>query len=71
MFPGIRGTIEASSLQLVPPTVDQAETAASVRLRYPLDLGDCFAYALAKHEGCRLLTLDKDFRKTDLKGVLP
>lgn len=71
LFPEIRGKIEESSLRLIPPTAEQAEIAASARLRYPLNLGDCFAYALAKQEACPLLTLDRDFRRTDVKVILP
>ncbi len=71
LFPEMREAVETSSVRLVPPTPEQAETAARARLRYPLNLGDCFAYALAKHEECSLLTLDSDFRKTDLNVVLP
>lgn len=41
------------------------------RLRYPLNLGDCFAYALAKDEDRTLLTLDRDFRRSDLRVILP
>jgi ribonuclease VapC len=67
----IRNAVEESSIRLVPPSADQAETAAAARLRYPLNLGDCFAYSLAKHEDCPLLTLDRDFRKTDLEVVFP
>ena len=58
--------IETSSIRLVPPTPSHAEIAAAARLRYPLNLGDCFAYALAKDEDRRLLTLDRDFRRSDL-----
>jgi ribonuclease VapC len=71
LFDQIRDTIRASSIRLVAPTPEQAELAASARLRYPLNLGDCFAYALAKAEECPLLTLDRDFRKTDVPVVLP
>jgi ribonuclease VapC len=67
----IRDRIEESSLRLVPPTAEQAETAASARLRYPLNLGDCFAYALAKQEGCAMLTLDRAFRRTDIRTIVP
>lgn len=67
----IRNVVQESSVRLVPPSAEQAETAAAARLRYPLNLGDCFAYSLAKHEDCPLLTLDRDFRKTDLEVVLP
>jgi ribonuclease VapC len=71
LFAAIREAIESSSIRLVAPTPEQAETAAAARLRFPLNLGDCFAYALAKHEGCPLLTLDADFRKVDVAVVRP
>ena len=64
-------TIESSSLRIVPPTAHHAAIAAAARLRYPLNLGDCFAYALAKDEDAPLLTLDRDFRRTDVKVILP
>jgi ribonuclease VapC len=35
-----------------------------------LNLGDCFAYAVAKQHDCRLLYVGTDFAKTDIKGVL-
>lgn len=71
LFAEIREAIQASSIRLVAPTSDQAEIAAAARLRYPLNLGDCFAYALARQEDCPLLTLDRDFLKTDLTVVFP
>ena len=71
LFDQLREAIEASSIRLVGPTKEHAETAAAARIRYPLNLGDCFAYALAKHEDCPLVTLDRDFRKTDLRVILP
>jgi len=67
----IRDAIGTSSIRLVPPTERHAEIAAAARLRYPLNLGDCFAYALARDEDCPLLTLDRDFRRSDLKVILP
>ena len=67
----IRDAIEASSIRLIPPTERHAEIAADARLHYPLNLGDCFAYALAKDEDCALLTLDRDFRRSDLRVILP
>ena len=71
LFEELRSAIEASAIRLLPPTREQAETAAAARHRYPLNLGDCFAYALAKHEDCPLLTLDRDFRKTDIEVIRP
>lgn len=63
--------IFSSSIRFIPPSTEQAKIAALARLEYPLNLGDCFAYALAKVEGCSILTLDEAFRKTDLNVVLP
>jgi ribonuclease VapC len=34
-----------------------------------LNLGDCFAYTVAKEQGCRLLYIGDDFSKTDIEGV--
>ncbi len=67
----IRDLIENSSIRLVPPDTQQAEVAASARLRFPINLGDCFAYALAVSERCPVLTLDGDFRKCDIDIVFP
>jgi ribonuclease VapC len=61
----------SSSIRFVPPTVEHAALAAEARIRYPLNLGDCFAYALAKEQDVPVLTLDTDFRKTDLAVLLP
>lgn len=71
LYNQLKELIDASTIQLVPPSTAQAETAALARMRYPLNLGDCFAYALAKHEGSPLLTLDRNFRRTDVKVILP
>lgn len=60
-----------SGMRFVPPDAEQARTAASARLRLPLNLGDCFAYALAVAEGCPILTLDADFARIDHPVVLP
>jgi ribonuclease VapC len=67
----VRELIDSSEIQIVPPTRRQGEIAARARLRYPLNMGDCFAYALPKEENCPLLTLDRDFRNTDISVVLP
>ena len=60
-----------SRIQFLPPDVAQARVAATARFQYPLNLGDCFAYALAKSQNVALLTLDTDFRKTDIQVLLP
>lgn len=70
-FSKIEDEILASGIRFVPPTIGHARIAAKARARFPLNLGDCFAYALAKIEGCPLLTLDRDFKKTDIDVVMP
>src|SRR6185312_2976155 len=35
-----------------------------------LNLGDCFAYEVAKERRCRLLYVGADFSRTDIKSVL-
>lgn len=61
----------ASSIIFIPPDPAQAIVAARARLRYPINFGDCFAYALAKTQNVPLLTLDHDFRSADIALVLP
>lgn len=63
--------ILTSSIRFIPPDVRQATIAAAARLRFPLNLGDCFAYALACAEDCSILTTDRDFRRLDRPVVLP
>jgi uncharacterized protein with PIN domain len=57
--------------RLPPPDAEHARQAARARNRFPINLGDCFAYALAVQRGAPLLTLDRGFRKTDLTLILP
>lgn len=61
----------ASGIRFVAPDVAQAQNAADARLRFSVNLGDCFAYALAKAEGCPILTLDRAFRQMDVPVRLP
>jgi len=67
----VQEAIARSAIQLIPPSAVHAEIAAAARIRFPLNLGDCFAYALAKEQNCPLLTLDRDFRRCDIDVVLP
>lgn len=57
------------ALEIVPVDRGLASAAALARLKYPINLGDCFAYSLAKARGLKLLTLDSDFSKTDVQLV--
>ncbi len=56
-------------LEVVPVDRVLASAAAQARLLYPINLGDCFAYSLAKARGLPMLTLDSDFKKTDIQLV--
>lgn len=67
----VEGVVLGSGIRFVPPDVEQALVAAAARGRFPLNLGDCFAYALARQLGEPLLTLDRDFKRTDIELVLP
>jgi ribonuclease VapC len=67
----LEARVLASGIRFVPPDVRQARIVAEARLRYPLDLGDCFAYALASVEACPILTTDRDFRNVDLPVLYP
>ena len=67
----IEQALLASEIRFVAPDVAQAQIAVAARLDYPLNLGDCFAYALAVTTDSAILTLDRDFRATDREVVLP
>ena len=47
LFEQLRTRLLTSGIRFVAPDAEQATTAAAARLRLPLNLGDCFAYALA------------------------
>jgi ribonuclease VapC len=65
--------IYRAGIEIVPVDADQAEIARVAWRRYgkgrhqaSLNYGDCFAYALAKASGSRLLFKGDDFTHTDL-----
>jgi ribonuclease VapC len=68
------GLIEAAEIRLAPVTEDQGRLAIEAYRTFgkgsgspaPLNLGDCFAYALAKSTGEPLLFKGNDFLQTDL-----
>ena len=60
-----------SGIRFVPPDAEQCHLAAEARARFPLNLGDCFAYALAVSEGVPILSLDSGFRRVDHPVLLP
>jgi ribonuclease VapC len=57
------------ALEIVPVDRVLAHAAALARLQYPINLGDCYAYALAMQRALPLLSLDSDFGKTDVQLV--
>ena len=66
-----------AAIIIEPVTVEQAHLARQAFLdfgksRHPagLNLGDCFAYALAKNTGEPLLFKGNDFKKTDVVSAL-
>ena len=61
----------ALPIRYIAPDEVQARIAAEARIRYPLNLGDCFLYALAVVEDDAILTLDQDFRGVDREVLLP
>ena len=61
----------SGGIRFVAPDLEQARMAAEARLRYPLNLGDCFAYALARAEAVGIVTLDSDFRAVDVPLSIP
>jgi ribonuclease VapC len=73
----IAGLIEDLRMEVVPVTLGSAQRVAAAYRRWGrgnqragLNFGDCFAYAVAKENACRLLYVGKDFAKTDIESVL-
>jgi ribonuclease VapC len=71
LFKELEAQLLSHGIRFVAPSVEQAHLAAEARVRFPLNLGDCFAYALAVTEDVPILTLDRDFRVLDHPVVLP
>ncbi|HMM91817.1 type II toxin-antitoxin system VapC family toxin [Bradyrhizobium sp.] len=69
--------IDGLGLNIVDVSLAAARRAAHAYARWGkgvhaagLNLGDCFAYEVAKQHRCPLLYVGNDFSKTDIKGVL-
>lgn len=66
--------LDAAQISVMPITINEAETALDAFARYgkgkghpaQLNLGDCFAYAVAKNLSRPLLFKGSDFDKTDI-----
>ena len=73
------GLLSQLGVSVAPVDAAIARAAAAVFERFGkgsgsgarLNLGDCFAYALAQREGDGLLFKGNDFAKTDIKSAVP
>jgi ribonuclease VapC len=73
----IREFLRMAGVRTVPITEQEAETALLAFARYgkgrahpaQLNLGDCFAYAVAKNHRTTLLFKGDDFSKTDIRSA--
>lgn len=69
----------AAEIRIVPITAREAETALAAFSRFgkgrghpaQLNLGDCFAYAVARNDRTSLLFKGDDFAMTDIDPALP
>jgi ribonuclease VapC len=73
----VSNLIEDLGVDVVPVSSDSARRVAEAHRRWGkgvhpagLNLGDCFAYELARHRGCPLLYVGDDFTKTDVESAL-
>jgi ribonuclease VapC len=71
--------VETAAIRVVPVTDSDAETALDAFARYgkgqghpaQLNLGDCFAYAVARNHRAAMLFKGGDFARTDLSLAQP
>ena len=77
--PTVREFLGVAAIRAVSITEREAETALAAFFRYgkgcrhpaQLNLGDCFAYAVAKSHRTALLFKGDDFSKTDIAFAAP
>jgi len=70
--------LAAASIRTVSITGKEAETALEAFARYgkgrghpaQLNMGDCFAYAIARNYRASLLFKGEDFNKTDIRPAI-
>ena len=72
----LKALLEELRVRIAPTTEEQAWAAVSASARYGrgtpagLNLGDCFAYALAQVRGAALLYKGRDFPLTDVLSAI-
>lgn len=71
LYDEIEKRILTLGIRFVPPDVLQAKIVAQARVNFPVNLGDCFAYALAVVTHSKIITLDNDFRSLDCQLLIP
>ena len=75
----VRDFLDTAGARTVPITGRESATALAAFARYgkgrghpaQLNLGDCFAYAMAANHGVPLLFKGEDFAKTDIQAARP
>jgi ribonuclease VapC len=73
----VREFLELASVEVIPVNAKEAETALAAFSRYgngrghpaQLNLGDCFAYAVARNHRKPLLFKGHDFDNTDIRSA--
>lgn len=75
--PGMSRLFEEVGFDVVPVTSATAKRVQAIYTNWgkgihpaSLNLGDCFAYDVAREHGCRLLYIGNDFGRTDIESVL-
>jgi ribonuclease VapC len=71
LFPALQQDVLAMPILYADVTFDDAKVAAAARVTFPLNLGDCYAYALAKRQGDSIISTDSDFRNLDIPTIVP
>ena len=73
----VREFLELARIQVIPITAHEADAALAAFARYgkgrghpaQLNLGDCFAYAVAKNYRTPVLFKGEDFKKIDIQSA--
>lgn len=74
----VRRMVDRNGIEVVPVTAATADRMADAYARWGkgshpahLNLGDCFAYALAEEVRAPILFVGQDFARTDARSALP
>ena len=67
---GLHKALAAIGIEPLDSDAQVVDAAVKARARFPLNFGDCFAYAHALLRQEALITLDDDFLATDLPSIV-